>query len=99
MIIHHLQDLLKRCREEANLSQEELAVILYVDRSYVSKVENGKIKSITYEFVKKWGAATNRSELISMDFVGDNELWKRLAVYRMAFMQIKQGIDMLDISV
>jgi transcriptional regulator with XRE-family HTH domain len=96
----HLHQLLKRCREEANISQEELADKMFVDRSYISKVENGRVPTLSYDFVKRWGIATNRSELIGIDVVGDSsEVWKRNAVYKMAFMQIKSGIDMLEISI
>lgn len=100
MIDHRLPELLKRCREEANISQEELAIKLFVDRSYISKVENDRVPTLSYDFVKRWGIATNRSELISIDVVGDgNESWKMLALYRMAFMQIKSGMEMLEMSV
>lgn len=40
----HIVEQLKKAREEANLSQEEVAKILHKTQSYVSKIESGQRK-------------------------------------------------------
>ncbi|MDB5055002.1 MAG: hypothetical protein JWM44_3052 [Bacilli bacterium] len=96
----HLHQLLKRCREEANISQEELAVKLFVDRSYISKVENGRVPTLSYDFVKRWGTATGRSELIGIDVVGEsNEDYKIRMKEKLAIMTFKSAYEMLEMSV
>lgn len=97
---NHLPDLLKNCRKDAGLSQEELAEKLCVERTYISKIENGHYPSLSYEFVKKWGQATNRVELISMDLTGEgNEEWKHVMAYRNLISSIKTNIENFEMSV
>lgn len=44
---------IKRLREEKNLSQPELAMLLEISQSELSKIENGQIKKIDFLFVDK----------------------------------------------
>ena len=45
---------IKKLREEKNLSQEQLANLLEISQSKLSKIENGRIKKIEMKLVLKF---------------------------------------------
>lgn len=50
----HIGDSIRLFREEKELSQEDLAEIMEVNRSTISKIENGKF-AITIDYIVKFG--------------------------------------------
>ena len=45
---------IKKLREEKNLSQEQLANLLEISQSKLSKIENGRLKKIEMQLVLKF---------------------------------------------
>ena len=45
---------IKKLREEKNLSQEQLANLLEISQSKLSKIENGRIKKIEINLILKF---------------------------------------------
>ena len=45
---------IKKLREEKNLSQEQLANLLEISQSKLSKIENGRLKKIEMKLVLKF---------------------------------------------
>ena len=45
---------IKKLREEKNLSQEQLANLLDISQSKISKIENGRLKKIEMKLVLKF---------------------------------------------
>jgi len=82
-----LGELLRECRTAARLSQAELGNRLNIDRSVVSRIENGDI-SPSYELVKRWGIATNSRDVIGLEFSGAED-WKKVSMMKSAWEQIK----------
>lgn len=92
-----LGEMLKTCREMSGLTQKELAKQLGVERSYISKVETGEWIP-NGEVIKKWGEVTECSDIVAMYF-GGADSWKALMQYKLAFMQVKSGLEMLEMTV
>lgn len=92
-----LAEVLLKCREVSGLSQEEMAIRLRIERSTVSKFESGH-RIPNGIIIKNWGVVTNCSDLISLYFSG-KEGWKQLLQYKMAFGQVKYGLEMAGMSV
>lgn len=53
-----MKEYLKDFRLKANMSQEEISEKLFISRSAVSKIENGK-QEISLEIFRKWAIVTN----------------------------------------
>ena len=64
--------LIKRIRERKNLTQEELAQRLNMDKSYISRIENHQKKMRLDTFLKVLKAMDAKVEL-RVDFDGDKE--------------------------
>ncbi|GIM45926.1 hypothetical protein DNHGIG_14750 [Collibacillus ludicampi] len=79
--------LLRMCRERKGFSQSAIASQLYINRSTVSRIENGhEIPSI--DLVMRWAEITDSREFIAMALVG-NEAWKRMIAFETVFTQMK----------
>lgn len=83
---------LKLCRNRAELTQQELANLLRVERSTIAKIESGAIKYPSYELVKEWAKATNSEEIILLDFSGKKGVEKYNA-FENTLKQIKKILE------
>ncbi|AZN43384.1 helix-turn-helix domain-containing protein [Paenibacillus albus] len=88
-------EMLKACRERANLSQRELAELLHVDRSVVAKVEAGIVKQPSYALVKEWARLTEAQEIVGMDISGGRDGWTKLRKLEAMFGQVKSAMEMV----
>lgn len=89
-------EMLKASRERAGMTQQQLAVKLNVDRSTVAKVETGAIRQPAYELVREWCAETNGLDLMSIDFTGNADGWKKLRKLETLFAQMKAVTDTVN---
>jgi transcriptional regulator with XRE-family HTH domain len=87
----NLPELLRICRQRAELNQEQLAAKLYIDQAIISKIESGKIQP-AYSLVKQWARVTNSIDLIGMDFSG-NEGWRKLKQLEERFDKIRDLVN------
>jgi transcriptional regulator with XRE-family HTH domain len=97
LLERELAELLVKCREMSGLSQELIADLLHIERSSISKFESGK-RIPNGIIIKSWGEVTNCQDLISTYFSG-KESWKQLLLYKMAFGQVKYGLEMAEMNV
>jgi len=81
-----LGELLRECRIGIGFTQMELARRLNIDRSIISRIENGEI-SPAYELVKRWAIVTNSRDVIGLEFSGED--WKKVSIMKKAFEQIR----------
>jgi transcriptional regulator with XRE-family HTH domain len=89
-------EMLKASRERAGMTQQELASKLGLDRSTIAKVESGAIQYPTYKLVRDWCAATNGLDLMSIDFTGNADGWKKLRKLETFVAQLKAGMDAVN---
>ena len=89
-------ELLRACRERAGMTQQELATKLYVDRATIAKVELGIIKEPSYTLVRQWCAATNGMDLMSIDFSGSSDGWKKLRQLEDLMRTMRAGIESVN---
>ena len=73
---------IKKLREEKNLSQEQLANLLEISQSKLSKIENGRLKKIEMKLVLKF--CKNIDDL--MIFL---RIQKRMSWYNSLFLALK----------
>ena len=78
------------------MTQQQLAAKLHVDRSTIAKVENGIIKEPSYTLVREWCAATNGMDLMSIDFSGGNDGWKKLRQLEQLMRQMRAGMESIN---
>ncbi len=55
-------DFLKKLRKEENLTQEQLAEIMKIDKSYISKIENN-LKETKFGTIRRYVEALNVSKM------------------------------------
>ena len=55
-------DFLKKLRKQENLTQEQLAEIMRIDKSYISKIENN-LKETKFGTIRKYVEALNVSKM------------------------------------
>lgn len=89
-------EFLKKCREKAKMSQEQLANKLHCERSYISKVESGQ-HTFPLPFVKKWCEATETMDDLSA-FVNTKEIWREYVALKNYYIQTRaagQFVEMM----
>lgn len=89
-----IHELVKLVRQRAGLTQQQLADRIYVDRSIIAKVENGKLNP-SYTLVKSIAKATHSEDLISLDISG-RDGWKKLRTFEVAIGQIKSALEAMN---
>lgn len=70
MILKKLGERIKQLRKEANISQEKLAEIAGLDRTYINSVENGK-RNISIINIEKIANAFGITLMDFFNFQGD----------------------------
>jgi len=91
-----IAELLRTCRERAKLSQQDLAVRLYIDQAIVSKVENGKLTP-SYTLVRQWARATKSEDLIAMHMAGHADVTKKYQQLETAWKQAKSIFEAVSL--
>lgn len=89
-------ELLRACRERSGMTQQQLASKLHVDRATIAKVELGIIKEPSYTLVRQWCAATNGMDLMSIDFTGSADGWKKLRQLEELMRQMRTGLESIQ---
>lgn len=92
-----LADLIKTCRITANMSQAELAAKLNLERSYISKFENGALIPNGI-IIKLIGKVTDCEELIT-SFFSPKETWQKIHRLKTLAGQVKSALEIAGISV
>jgi transcriptional regulator with XRE-family HTH domain len=95
-----LGNVLRKCRERAGLTQEQLARQIYVDRTVIAKVETGALNP-SYVLVKDWARVTDSVHIIQTDLDGTGTMIEKqrqmddaintvkAALSRISFMRIR----------
>lgn len=77
-----LGELLRICRGE--MTQEQLARMLHLDRTMISKIENGRIEP-DMETIRRWLKATY-------------DHWRRMKKFETILVQVKQIVETDEIG-
>jgi len=90
-----LAELVKTCRITSGLSQIDLAERLNIDRSYISKFENGR-EVPNCLIMKRIGTVTGCSDLVSAYF-SENGMpgWEQLQRYKLAMTAVISGVEIV----
>jgi len=92
---NQIGELLRICRERAGLNQRELAELLHLDRTTVTKIETGALPHPSYSLVKQWAAITKSEELIGMDLTGSRDGWKKLQQLESQVSKIRELVNFM----
>jgi len=91
-----IREVLRAARRRAGLKQEELAVMLFVDRSTISKIETGDITP-SYALVKEWARACRAEDLISLHLTGGADGWRKLHALEALVRELKEKMDLVKL--
>ncbi|UOF90829.1 helix-turn-helix domain-containing protein [Fodinisporobacter ferrooxydans] len=94
MRAEELGELLRWCRLEKGWTQQVLADYLRVDRSVVSRHENGEYFNL--DIVKRWGMYTGYHEIVSSavaEFCGfENQMAKKYITYERIINRLRADL-------
>jgi transcriptional regulator with XRE-family HTH domain len=82
--------ILRMCRQEAGLSQEQLSQYLLCDRSHISRIESGQDIPDAIELIT-WAKVTDSQKFIAIYLIGEDN-WQKAIEELKTFEQIRHMI-------